>query len=344
VPHGGISDQTDTQRLQRAGILARLPELLAELGVATKAVFGGSGIDPQGLSPAALVPLSAMLAVLHQASRLAGRDDIGLLLGSRFSLDIHGVLGRLMRCAPTLRHALLDFVRWQVGYSSASVVYLIPFGDDMALGYGSYSSGEPGVREVQDAVIAVGMRMLRELTDGAATAAEALLSHRPPGDLTPYARLGIPVRFDQPQTCLVLSAHSLSAKLPEADAGRHASLQAEIEAAMPAPTFAARVRREVRPALYRGQPGMAAAAQSLQLTPRTLRRRLAAEGQDFSTLRDEMRLTMACELLRMTGLPMGDIALALAFASHGAFIAAFRRWTGTSPSAWRGGEALQQQR
>jgi AraC-like DNA-binding protein len=44
---------------------------------------------------------------------------------------------------------------------------------------------------------------------------------------------------------------------------------------------------------------------------------------------------MALELLDMTALPIGDIGRAVAFALHGAFIAAFRRWTGMTPRAWR---------
>jgi AraC-like DNA-binding protein len=76
-------------------------------------------------------------------------------------------------------------------------------------------------------------------------------------------------------------------------------------------------------------------ARSLGLVPRTLRRQLSAEGTVFETIRDDVRFNAARELLALTDLPVGEIADALAFASHSAFGQAFRRWSGSSPTAWR---------
>jgi AraC-like DNA-binding protein len=95
------------------------------------------------------------------------------------------------------------------------------------------------------------------------------------------------------------------------------------------------VRHLVRPQLLRGDPSMAGLARQLGLGPRTLRRHLAAEGAVFETIRDEVRFNAARELLALTDLPVGEIADALAFAGHSAFDQAFRRWSGTSPTAWR---------
>ncbi len=326
------------RRVQRAGVFARLPALLEELGVRASAVFTGLGIDPALLTPASVVPLDMLLDVLLRAETATGRSDLGLVLGNRFTLEVHGALGQLMRSAPTLRHAVLDFVRWQPTYSTSAVVYLIPMGAEVAWGYGSEHGGHPGGRLLQDAVMAVAMRMLHELTGMPVAPAEVLVSHLPPADPSAYAAvLRVPVRFDQPLTCVVMQERVLDMKLPGADAALHARLAAAVEASAPALGMAARVRRELRLAVHRGAPGMAAMAELMGLTPRTLRRRLDAEECSFESLRDEVRMTMAGELLRLTGLPVSDIALALCFASHGAFIAAFRRWTGMTPSAWRAG-------
>jgi AraC-like DNA-binding protein len=74
------------------------------------------------------------------------------------------------------------------------------------------------------------------------------------------------------------------------------------------------------------------------MSPRSLRRHLDAEGLSFEAVRDDVRFTVARELLEMTHLPIGEISAALAFASHSAFDQAFRRWSGTSPTAWRRGQ------
>ena len=79
----------------------------------------------------------------------------------------------------------------------------------------------------------------------------------------------------------------------------------------------------------RGRPTRLASA------PRTLRRALAREGTTFEAVRDTVRLKMAQDLLAMSGLPIGQLALTLDFATPSAFIHAFRRWTGETPAAWR---------
>lgn len=76
-------------------------------------------------------------------------------------------------------------------------------------------------------------------------------------------------------------------------------------------------------------------AAHLGTTPRTLRRALDAEGTTFEEIRDRVRFAMARELLDLTGLQAAHIALTLDFATPSAFVRAFRRWTGCTPSVWR---------
>jgi AraC-like DNA-binding protein len=52
-------------------------------------------------------------------------------------------------------------------------------------------------------------------------------------------------------------------------------------------------------------------------------------------LKDEVRLAVARELLARTDIAISDVAAALGYATPSAFVRAFRRWTGGSPSAWR---------
>jgi AraC-like DNA-binding protein len=87
--------------------------------------------------------------------------------------------------------------------------------------------------------------------------------------------------------------------------------------------------------MLEGRSGMAEVAGELGTTPRTLRRALDREGTRFEAIRDEVRFAAARELLTLTSLPVGEIAVTLGFSTHGAFTEAFRRWSGTSPVAWR---------
>jgi len=73
----------------------------------------------------------------------------------------------------------------------------------------------------------------------------------------------------------------------------------------------------------------------LGTTPATLRRRLRSEGQSFASVKDELRGALAQSLLRADTLSVAEIAIELGFTEPSAFHRAFRKWTGTSPGAFR---------
>ncbi|OBB16076.1 hypothetical protein A5761_12665 [Mycolicibacterium setense] len=76
-------------------------------------------------------------------------------------------------------------------------------------------------------------------------------------------------------------------------------------------------------------------AADLMLSTTTLRRRLRAEGISVRQIRDEVLADRAKEALRNTGQPVTELAERLGFSETSAFTRAFRRWTGSSPSAFR---------
>ena len=73
----------------------------------------------------------------------------------------------------------------------------------------------------------------------------------------------------------------------------------------------------------------------LSMHPRTLNRRLQAEGTSFRKLANEARFLIARQLLAGTRMEVTDIGLALGYAELSGFTHAFQRWSGTAPSEWR---------
>jgi len=70
------------------------------------------------------------------------------------------------------------------------------------------------------------------------------------------------------------------------------------------------------------------------LTPRTLAHRLEAFGVTFSGLADEVAVRRRTEPV-LKDRRVGEIAAELGFADPGAFIRAFKTWSGTTPGRWR---------
>ncbi len=334
--------ETRSPALQRAAPLVHLPPLLAELGVPFDAVFEGTGVAPGDLRPDAFIPYATVLAILERAASVSGCEDLGLRLGLRQNLDTLGPVGRVMRHATTLGAALGDFVAVQISNSTGSAVYLRRTRDDFVMGYGTYAG--PASAQVHDTAIAAGCALVRSLTNGAVRPLEIASMRPPPADPGPWLRLADgPVRFGQSETCLILPRAALGFRLPAADRAAHDTGLAALAAHMARPPWSteARVRHATRSLLLEGRSKMPDIARHLGTTPRTLRRALEREETTFEAIRDGVRFAVARELLTLSVLPVGDIAMALDFASSSAFIHAFRRWSGTSPAAWREARAAK---
>ena len=80
-------------------------------------------------------------------------------------------------------------------------------------------------------------------------------------------------------------------------------------------------------------------ARSLNMTSRTLRRKLSSHGTTFQELLREVRAHIAIAYLRDTKISIEDIAYRLSFSDAANFRHAFKRWTGNSPGHYRGGRA-----
>jgi AraC-like DNA-binding protein len=76
-------------------------------------------------------------------------------------------------------------------------------------------------------------------------------------------------------------------------------------------------------------------AQGLHLSLRTLQRKLRDEGTSYKELLDETRRELATEYIKNPHVSISEITYLLGFSEPSNFSRAFKRWTGSSPSAFR---------
>jgi len=76
-------------------------------------------------------------------------------------------------------------------------------------------------------------------------------------------------------------------------------------------------------------------ANELYLTPRTLRRKLSEQGTSFTLMVKELRCIAAKKLITETQLTIEDIGYSIGFNDTSNFRAAFKKWTGKTPSNMR---------
>ncbi len=85
-------------------------------------------------------------------------------------------------------------------------------------------------------------------------------------------------------------------------------------------------------------PSSAEIAARLNLTDRTMRRKLAEEGASYRQLLQAVREEIALYYLQETKLQVAEIAVKLGYQETSNFRAAFKGWKGVSPRQWRQGQ------
>lgn len=76
-------------------------------------------------------------------------------------------------------------------------------------------------------------------------------------------------------------------------------------------------------------------ARHMNMSTRTLQRRLAGNGHGFARLRDEIRFRLAAETLKSGNYSIEEIGEMLGFSDRHSFTRAFKRWSGMTPGAYR---------
>jgi AraC-like DNA-binding protein len=98
-----------------------------------------------------------------------------------------------------------------------------------------------------------------------------------------------------------------------------------------------RARVEIADRLPSGGLTEDSVAAALNMTKRTLHRKLRQHGESFRSLLEGVRTSLVMGYLADAELTLTEIAFLLGFSDASSFSRAFRRWFGTTPSIARAG-------
>lgn len=96
-----------------------------------------------------------------------------------------------------------------------------------------------------------------------------------------------------------------------------------------------RVVEVLRKRIGQSPLGIGNVAEELNLSKRTLQRRLQQQDISFADLRDQVRFHYAVDYLVKQHMSIDSISVSLDFSDRTSFTNAFKRWTGLSPSTFR---------
>jgi AraC-like DNA-binding protein len=149
---------------------------------------------------------------------------------------------------------------------------------------------------------------------------------------------GCPVLFNRARNRMSLESRWLKAPLRGYDPVTCIAVRGEISALIKRPQGRHDLIESLANQLRFGieeQTRQDELARMINLSGRSVRRRLATQGTNFRTLRDDARHERAIDLLKNSTMSIAEIAQAVGYSDARAFRRAFQRWTGHLPSSVR---------
>ena len=321
-------------------LLVSLAELVEGLGVPPQRLCEGMGFDVDQLRVARPISDRQAWRVIRRALQLSGRSDLGLELGARQSLSNFGLTGYAMSVMPTLGEAIalgLEHQKQAGGLVDIAVEQDEDRIDLVARQRLRDASVLPFLVEESFS----SLLLLARTLVGAAFRLEAVeLGYPAPAHAVRYAEVfECPVRFGADHSRMVIDAQWLVAPVlghspvMAAEMRRLLELQQREHAAVTQSLAAAVEQVLERAALP--HPSIGQVARALELSERTLRRRLEEAGTSFREISDRLRAQAAHRLLQQQDLSMAEASRQLGFSDVRAFRRACKRWLGRTPGQVR---------
>lgn len=327
-------------------IYARLLRvLLQQLGTDGDAVLSLAGLDPAALMhDDRRLDVETVMRAVAQAVAATGRPWLGLDLGAQAPVSAHGSLGYAAVTAPDAEGALRTLARFGPLRNDAIHWRLEPGGhadgDGLVVCFEERVPLGTARGFVVDATLAAALRVMEAAIGPLPAGVRVDLPLPAPAWSREYERFGaVRVRFGAPRLAIVVDAATLARPCLGADARAHRDACRACEDALAelegGGRLAPRVAAWLAEAPAGELPAMTETAARCGVSPRTLMRRLKAEGTSYGDLLDDLRRRRAHWLLSRTARPIEDIAAELGYADASNFSRTVRRWFGTTPGALR---------
>jgi AraC-like DNA-binding protein len=343
--------------LAQATIGAGYPKALLMFAVSRgadrQALLDRSGLASHDLAePEARVPLARYVALFETAAQLCREPALALQFGEAVRMQDISIVGLICEVAGTTAEVgrqLNRYSRLVVDDGGpADMVRAAPGREGLWMDVvsGPYCEN-PFMIEAELARLVCNTRAMF----ASAPAFQAMrfpiaahFTHTAPAYVAEYERIfAAPLVFGAERNGLLLDPAFPFLQLPPTGGFAFRALSERAEALLQAldaaRTVRARVERLLAPILHTGDADIDRIAVAMGVSRRTLQRRLGAEGVTFESVFDDLRRQLAVSYLADRKVSANETAYLVGFSEPAAFSRAFRRWTGTTPSAFRAGAA-----
>jgi len=305
-------------------------------------VFAGVGLDHAKLrDPLARFPAQGVERLWHVAVEATGDPCFGLTVASYWHPTTLHALGYSWLASENLAEAFDCAVRYvRLVDTEVQGVLQIEASDEIYKVIVDMSRFDPPSADSSvDATLAVLFAMCRSAYGADFSLRHVSFEHETPSCHERFAEtFQSPVFYSQPENALwidpLLVHEPLASANPEL-VRINDRIATDYIAKLDRSDLGMRVRSRLIEYLPRGHFGEAEIASSLNLSQRSLQRRLSEQGLSFTQLLETTRRDLGLQYVRDPQHSFNEIAFLLGFTEPANFSRAFKRWYGKTPSQFR---------
>jgi AraC-like DNA-binding protein len=314
-------------------------KLIEANGHDPEALYRDIGINPDLLNkPGARVPYASVNRIWAKATEIIDDPCFGLKAHKYWHPSYIHALGYAWLASHTLREALNRFVRYSRIVSEKAFLRLEEDSDGFTI---VFSFEILGMRI--PAQIDMGMAMLIHMCrlnygEGLKPKTVKFLHPEPPSVAEYLALFKAPVKFLATRDSMTLSLADVDKYLIGANsqlARLNDQVMIEYLGKLDKDNIINQVTAVIIDMLPSGGVTDEKVAEQLNMSGRSLQRRLKEVGTTFRTLLEGVRKDLASTYVRDPDIELVEVAFLLGFSDQSAFSRAFKRWTGNTPSESR---------
>ena len=299
-----------------------------------------AGIDPaHSARPDWRIPHTQMSALMRSSVDETEDESFGLVAAEQLQPQVLQGLGLAWLASDTIHDGLRRLVRFGKLMSSGADLSLQEDGELVHFQINGLPTTDDYVYAVQDYSVGVILRMCR-LTLGEFIAPVQVELARPlPVDPTRWEyMLAAKISFDAPATRITWYRADIEDPLVTGDPAlarvNDEQSQSYLDSFL-AQSVSQTVVRKIIERLPDGPPNQQRIAVDMNVSHRTLQRKLKEEGASFADLLKDTRLQLARKYLQQANRSVVETAYLLGFSEPSTFSRAFKRWTGQAPAEYR---------
>ena len=322
-------------------VLRGLVEAVEQKGVARSELLGRLDLPPGVLSdPEGRLPWATIYLACEAAVTLTEEPALGLHWADALSERTFVPISHLIAHSSSLRDGFELLSRYFQLLCDQTVHRFLDIDHHLPLQCLPLASESPIVQRFSAEMMVGGFWRLIGSFSPRARPERACFAFPAPSHAAEYARFFEGAeRFDQPFTGIVLDGALLVVPSPQRDDDVRIALEElaaqrlrRIQRRTP---YAVRVREHLVEHAWPHRTDMPSVARAMHISVRSLRRRLVAEGTSYDEVLHEALAIVAKRFLRNPNRTIQAVAYDMGFSDASTFHRAFKRWTGTTPNAFR---------